>query len=468
MMSQKKKAVRKLMPGLILAALATSAGTAGAAGFQLLEQNASGLGNAFAGSAVVADNASTVFFNPAGMSLLPSGKHFSASLDMVRPQVKFADSGSILPLGITRSGGNGGDAGDWAPVPAVYFVAPIDARWSFGIGAGAPFGLSTDYDKSWQGRFHATRSDVKTFNINPSVSYKADDRVSLGFGVDYQKIDAQLASTANLSAALCANPALGALCGAGALSNLGAPVRVKGSDWAWGYNLGVIVQLSERTRLGLAHRSSVKYHVTGNVDFDKPTIAAGGLISPATAAGLNATLAAAPSLANGAVKLNIELPDTVTLSMSHRLDERWEVLGDLAWTGWSKIQSLDIYRSNGTLLSATPEHWRDTLRLSLGANYQLSPTTKLRMGLAYDQSPVGDTYRTPRLPDGDRTWLSIGAQFKLDANSALDVGYAHLFVNKVGIRDNGHSAVNQASQGYLIGNYDNAVDILGIQYSLAF
>ncbi|CAB1370914.1 OmpP1/FadL family transporter [Denitratisoma oestradiolicum] len=464
-----KTAVLKLIPGLMLGALSTMAGHAGASGFQLLEQNASGIGNAFAGSAAVAEDASTVFFNPAGMSLLPAKRHFSVSLDMVRPQAKFSNDGSTAPLGITRLGGDGGDAGGWEPVPAAYFVMPINERWTFGMGVGAPFGLATDYDKDWRGRFHATKSSVKTINFNPSVSYRLNDQVALGFGANYQKLDAQLASAANVSAALCANPALAALCGAGALNDQEATVRVKGSDWTWGYNLGAIIQLSQQTRLGLAYRSSVKYHVTGSTRFDKPTIAAGGLISAGTAAFLNGSLAASTTLADGPVKLDIELPDTFTLSLTHRLDERWELLGDLAWTGWAKIQSLDIYRSNGTLLSTTPEHWRNTLRLALGANYQLDPATKLRLGLAYDQSPVDqDDYRTPRLPDHNRTWLSIGAQYKLTADSMLDVGYAHLFINKASIHDNGHSAANQASRGLLSGSYDNAVDILGIQYSLAF
>ncbi|MBS0323817.1 MAG: outer membrane protein transport protein [Proteobacteria bacterium] len=456
---------RKLIPGAILGAFST---LAGASAFQLLEQNASSLGNAYAGSAAIAENASTVFFNPAGMALLPAGKQVSLSLDMVNPSARFSNNGSIPPRFNTNTGGDGGDAGGWAAVPSGYFTMSLSPQWTFGLGIGAPFGLKTEYDNNWRGRFLATKSDVKTINISPALAYKVNDQVSLGLGLNYQKLDAELGSAANISALLCANPLLAGLCGAGLLNNLEAQVNTKGSDWAWGYNLGAIFQINDKTRLGISYRSSTKYHVTGNVNTSLPTVMAGGPISAPLAAGLNAQIAA--GLANGPIKLDIELPETWTISGMYQLDDRWTLLGDIAWTGWSKIQSLDIYRSNtGALLSTTPENWRDTTRISLGANYRWSDTTKLRFGVAADQSPVGnDDYRTPRLPDNNRTWLSLGAQFKLDGGGVVDVGYSHLFVPNSTIRDNGHSLTNQAARGLLSGQYSNSVDILGLQYTFSF
>ena len=136
--------------------LASLPGVALASGFQLLEQNASGMGQAYAGSAAVAEDASTVFFNPAGMALLAPGKsHIAVGLDFIQPSAKFSNAGSTSPALIPLSGGTGGDAGDMNYVPHAYIVVPLNERMSFGLGLGAPFGLKTEYDATWVGRFHA-------------------------------------------------------------------------------------------------------------------------------------------------------------------------------------------------------------------------------------------------------------------------------------------------------------------------
>src|SRR5512145_2152588 len=179
------KMMLRTVPAMLLLAFA---GGASAAAFQLWEQNASGLGNAYAGSAAVADNASTIFFNPAGMTQLP-GLHLSAGVAGVGPSYKFQNSGS------TGTGGNGGDAGGWAAVPNAYFSAQLAPNWFVGFGISAPFGLATEYDDSnWIGRYQSLKSEVKTVNYNPSLGYRVNDKVSLGLGINYQTIDAELTS----------------------------------------------------------------------------------------------------------------------------------------------------------------------------------------------------------------------------------------------------------------------------------
>lgn len=461
----------KLIPALVLG---MCSGYAAAAGFALVEQNASGLGNSYAGAAAVAEDAGTIYFNPAGMALLPKGKkQLVVGLEAVLPSAKFSNNASTMPLLITaNSTGNGGDAGDLAFLPQLFFAMPISDRMSVGVGFSAPFGLKTEYDSTWRGRFRAIKSDVKTMNINPSISYQASDTVSLGFGLSYQKIDAELTNASNVSLGLCAVPAsagVAALCGLGALNNLEAIGKVSGDDTGWGYNLGVIFQLAPDTRLGIAYRSEIKYHVTGTVEISRPTIVAGGFIAAPTAAALNAGLAANPLLADGPVHSDIKMPDSLNISLYKKLSDQWELMGDLSWTGWAKIQKLEFIRTNtNTVLSSTPENWRNTFRVGLGANYKLNDAWKLRGGIAYDQTPVKDEFRTPRLPDSDRTWLSIGAQYKLGKDGTLDFGYAHLFVKNGSINDNGGSAVSQAASGLLNGNYKNDVNILGAQYTRGF
>lgn len=445
----RKHSTLRLIPALLLSAFA---GSASAAGFQLLEQNGSGLGNAYAGSAAAAADASTIFFNPAGLTYL-SGPQLVAAVNAIDVDTRFSNRNSTNPALITVQGGNGGQAGDLAFVPSLYFSLPLNSQWSVGLGVNAPFGLKTEYDNDWRGRFHAVTSDVKTLNINPTVAFKVNEKVSLGAGVSWQRLDARLTSRVDTSAVVFSN-------GGGVVPNAESFAELKGDDTAWGYNLGAMYQVSEATRLGLSYRSAIKYTVTGKATFQNPTL--GGLPG----------LIVAGALYNGNIKLDIKLPDTWIFSGEHKLNDRWELLGDVSWTGWAKIPKLDAIRTDGALagttLSHTQENWRNTWRVAIGANYQYSDTLKLRMGTAYDQSPVDkDNYRTPRLPDNNRWWLSFGAQYKLSKAGVLDVGYAHLFIRDSTISNNGQG-VDTASKGLIDGKYESSVDILAVQYTHNF
>jgi long-chain fatty acid transport protein len=455
---------RTLARRVLPAALATLfGGSAFASGFQLLEQNASGLGNAYAGTAAVAADASTIFYNPAGMSLLGAGTQVSFGIDAIKPSAKFSNSGSQPALAVPPAtphalGTATGDAGGWSGLPAGYLATDLMPGLRAGLGINAPFGLKTDYDAGWIGRFQAITSEVKTINVNPSLSYQATSQIAVAIGLDYQKIDAKFSSAVNYPLALysamyAATGSAATAVGAAAAQNAAnpeGPLHISGNDTAWGYNLGMIINVDPTTRVGVAYRSPIKYHVTGTAN---------------TASG-NPALDAA---LNKAVFADIKLPDTFTVSGYKRLDDKWEVMADLAWTGWAKIQDLNFrFADTGAMLSATHEGWRNTWRGAIGASYQFDTAWKLRAGLAYDQTMVPDQFRTPRLPDNDRTWISVGAQYRINAKSALDVGYAHLFVKNGTISDNGGSPQQQAVVGLLQGNYKNQVDILGFQYSATF
>src|SRR5438445_511915 len=236
--------IRKTALSLAVAgAFAGGASQAHASAFALIEQNAAGLGNSYAGAAEAAEDASTIFYNPAGMSLLPAGMQVSGGLALINLSAKFSDSGSA----VARGGNNGGDAGSLSAVPNFYFVTDIARNLKVGVGVSVPFGLKTEYDPGWLGRFQAIKSDIKTLNINPSGSYKINEMISVGFGLSYQRIDAELTNKV-------LNPT--------AIEPL---ATVKASDNSWGYNLGAMFQLAPETRLGVSYRSSIKYHLKGTV-----------------------------------------------------------------------------------------------------------------------------------------------------------------------------------------------------------
>lgn len=402
---------------LVLAGLAS---TAGAAGFQLWEQNASGLGVAYAGSAAVADNAGTIFFNPAGMTQLP-GLRLSVGVAGVGPSFKFKDDGSsgTGPLA-GLAGSNGGDAGGWSAVPNGYVSWQLAPQWFVGLGVSAPFGLSTKYeDDAWIGRFNSRKAEIKTVNVNPTVAYRLNDKVSLGFGLNYQRIDAEITNAAP---------------GAASFS------RLKGDDSAWGWNAGALFTLSPAMRVGVSYRSSVQYTIEGD---------------------------ASTAVATNPAKAKLELPDTFVLSVWQQVSDRWEAMGDLSYTHWSTLQSLNVInRSTGAILSSEPFGYQNSWRFAWGAAYRVNDAWKTKFGVAYDRTPTTNGDRSARVPDNNRIWLSLGAQWKPAANAVVDVGYAYLYLQDPKVNSTKTFAPGVSAN--LHGSYSDSGHVLGVQYSQGF
>jgi long-chain fatty acid transport protein len=414
----------------IALALGLASGYASAAGFQLLEQNASGLGNAYAGSAAVVDNASTIFFNPAGMTQLKE-REFSAGLSLISPSFKFSNSGSNV--GFLAGTGNGSDAGSLAAVPNAYLSWALNKDLYVGVGLSAPFGLKTDYGNSWVGAAQARSFSVETLNLNPSIAYRVNDAVSVGGGVSYQHLDAKYKRTA---AVVSANA-------------VASEVTASLASDAWGWNVGGLFTVSPATKVGVSYRSTVSHEATGSIVVTGPASAGPGVTS--------------------GTKASLKLPDTAVLSATHELNNQWQLLGDVSWTGWSSIPKLDLVRTSGVLNGATAQtldtDFRDTYRVAVGANYQYRPDLKLKFGLAFDQTPVkGESTRLVSLPDADRTQISTGAQWALAGGSTLDVGVAYLMFADSNINNNQFAT----GRGIVKGSYTGNVVLLGVQYSMPF
>lgn len=409
---------RKIASVAVAAALGGMATGAVAGGFAIGTQSGSGTGNAFAGGAAAADDASVAWFNPALMTLLP-GKQVAGALHALKPSFKFENQGSTGAFAAPGTG-DGGDGGDWAYVPNGFFTWAFNPNLSFGLALNVPFGLKTEYDAGWRGQFTALKSEIKTVNLNPTLAYKFSDTVSIGGGFSYQMIEAELSNFA----------------GPNGISKLSA------DDDGFGYNLGVMVQASPTTRIGAHYRSKIKYELEGDV-----------------------TLSANPA-GNGNIRADLEVPESLSLSIFQTLGN-WELMADLTWTGWSSVQQLQVIRTSGPLSGATLTtlqfQWDDTWRYGIGANYKMSPQTKWRFGLAFDETPTNDTTRTPRLPDQDRTWVAFGLQWKPTKTSILDVGYAHEF-----IKDAKVNTSVAGVPGALVGTFKNQADILSVQYSMSF
>lgn len=441
----------------VAGALLAMSGGAAASGFALIEQSASGLGNAYAGGAAGAEDASTIFFNPAGMSRL-SGKQIVVAGHAITPSAKFSNQGSVTaspPAGapVALNGGDGGDAGSLAFVPNFYYLMDVNSQIKFGLGVNAPFGLKTEYASGWVGRYQALKSEIQTINLNPSLSFKASDMVSLGGGINYQYIKGDLSKAIDFGT-ICTFAGLsGSTCPATPQLNDGV-FKLTGNDWSWGYNLGALFQVNQDTRVGIAYRSKIDHELGGD----------------ATYTNVPAALAPSPSVTNTGVKLNITLPETLSFSVAKQIGQKFSVMADITKTGWSKLQELRVRFANGVADNVTPENWKDTYRYSIGATYQYNDMWKSRVGVALDQSPVSDQYRTPRIPDNDRTWLTFGAGYKVSSSGTIDIGYAHLFVKDSSINKKEviASSLPSTLTESLKGNYKNSVDIFSAQYTHNF
>ena len=415
-------------PALVFFASTT---TALAAGFQLIEQNASGLGSAYAGSAAIAENASTIFFNPAGMTRLP-GVNFSAGAAAIAPSFKFSDEGSVGPGGRPLGADAGGNAGSIGVLPNMYLSWQLDSRWFAGLGISAPFGLKTEYNNNWVGRYYSTRFSIESVNVNPSIAYKVNDQLSLGAGINWMYLDADYQR--HLASPLSLAPA----------DDINARVKISGDGWGW--NLGLLYQATPDTRLGLSYRSRVNLSATGSTSFGNVPVPLRSMLSSVDA------------------RSTVALPDTATISLTHDLNQQWRILADVSWTGWSSIPSFDIDNNPPVPDESVKLKFRDVWRAAMGIHYKVNQRWTLKGGAAWEQSPVHDSaLRPPALPDSDRISVSIGAQYNFNHSTTLDVGYAHLF-----LRDGSIHNGSGNNQGTINGIYTANADVVGVQLSHRF
>jgi long-chain fatty acid transport protein len=454
-----------------LALFATATPALGAA-FQLNESSASGLGKAFAGGAAAAEDASTVWANPAGMSRL-RGSQAVGVIHLITPSMKLSDEGSVA-ASQQALGGTGGDAGGLNVVPNLYLVMPINAAWSAGIGVTAPWGLVTEYDGDWMGRFQAVKSSIKTINVNPALSWKPADGVALGLGLNVQRMEGEFTNHVNYSGALLSAAAKGGIAPGSATFNaiaaatpgLESGAQIKGSDNGTGWNVGVLWDLDQNSRLGIHYRSAIKFHLTGDATFTNPSLpplpSALAPVVGALAGAVNTT-----ALYDSGITSDVKMPEIVNLSYFRTVSGSWDVMADAQWTGWSSIQTLSFVRTDGKLLQSTPLNFKSGWKYAAGFNYRPGGEWTWRGGLAFDKSPVQDEFRTARLPDADRTWLTGGGQYKMSETFKFDFGAGYIWVKGATINNNNGDPTGQ-SYGVLKGQYDSNTVILSGQATWSF
>ena len=436
-----------------------------AAGFAIIEHSAQGMGNAFAGGGAVAEDASTVWFNPASMIRL--GPQIQGTAHIIAPSFDFTDGGSVQAAGAGTvallPGATATSSADKAAlVPNLYYVRPINDRMSFGLAINAPFGLATSYNPNWRGRYQAIDSEIRTLHVNPALAIRANEHLTFGFGVNAAYIDASLNNAVDFTAVCLARAgaAAAACTGAGVGPGQGANdgfAQNDADDISFGFNLGLFYEPNDTTRLSVAYRSEIHHKLDGRATFVVPqTLNA----VPAVDAALRS------AFANDGVSAGVTLPDQLSFSAYHRFHPKFAVMADATWTGWSDIPELRIVFDNPATAggnSVETLNWENTWRFGLGLNYYHNDRLTLRTGVAYDQAPVTSlTLRTARLPDNDRLWLSFGAGYRATDRLSADFGFSHLFIDDTPIRRTGSTG------SVVIGSYKSDVNIFSAQINYRF
>ncbi len=392
-----------------------------ASGFAIPSQNGAGAGYAYAGAAAVVQDASIIFFNPAGMTYLAPGHHVASVLSIPVSSLRFKDAGS-LALPPNPLGDDGGQAGGVAIIPAGYWSMSISPALRIGLGLSPTFGSITDWSKTFTGRYQGTSSEITAINANPSIAWRMNNVISLGAGFNVVRFGADLRGMAPIHAPL--DPR----------------TKLTGSDISFGYNLGAMFQVTEATRLGIAYRSTM------NLDVDGYFQGLGSKVPTST---------------------SVKLPDTISVALSHMFNDRLQLLADFTWTGWSSIPALVVEsRTGGKTILNERLGFRDSYRLGFGAQYQYTDRLRLKMGVAYDQSPVRNAMdRTVRLPDSDRTLLAIGFNHKIGERTSIDVGYIHMFLARAEID---RPTSNPSLLPLVRGSFSSSADIVSLQLNHRF
>ncbi|MBK3510233.1 OmpP1/FadL family transporter [Pseudomonas sp. MF6747] len=400
-----------------------------ASGFALNEQDVAGMGTGFAGRSSSADNASTVYGNPAGMARL-EGQQITGGVAAI-------DASTDIKNASGRSfGSNKGDMVPFTAVPFGFYTNKLNDQWAVGVGVYAPFGLVTDYERGFQGRSFGSYSKVSVITLQPTVSYAFNDRVSIGFGPTINRISGKLES----ELALSTNPAVP-----------NSNVTIKGDDTAVGFNVGVLVQATDTTRVGLTYHSKVSYKLDGHTEVTAPT-------------------PTAPLLASGRydASLSIDTPESYDLSVTQDLSDAWKLYAGSTWTRWSRLKDITVDNQGVTRAGglaapqivgtiSEPQNWHDTWAYALGTSYQVTKQVVLRTGLTFDQSPTNNTDRSPRIPTGDRTIFSVGLGYEVMPNMIVDVAYSYLKeepvkVNKANALGSSYSAkYENSANGFGLG-----------------
>ena len=412
--------MKKLMTLTALGAI-IAATNANAAGFHLREQSAAALGNAFAGATAGAENNSYAYFNVAGLTK-QKGTQVNVGGTYIIPRAEAHDIYAERNQDVNN-------IVHAAIAPSATISHQLNDDVYLGLSMNVPFGMITKYDGAWVGSDHGVTSKVISVTTTPMVAYKATDKLSIGAGLPIQYIKARLSNT---------------------VATMDGSATMEGDTVDVGYQLGAIYEFNENTRIGVGYRSEINHKLKGDISSNLSEVA--------------------PFLDQD-ISARLDTPAMFSVGAYHRLNDKWEVMAEYQRVYWNSFDSLDIYgkdmpgRGGSYLLSSTRENWRDTNFYAIGASYQMDNQWKLRLGFAYDESAVKAADRTPRIPDSDRYWYSIGLSYAYSEKLTFDAAFTYIKA-KDAVVNIPTSLTNGA--GGVYAEYDNSVKLVGLSLNYKF
>lgn len=415
-----------------------------AAGFQLAEYSATGLGRAYAGEAAMADNASAQWRNPAMLTYL-KGTQISVGAIYVNPNVDV--DGNVNFYGNNIAAQSDDFAHD-AVIPNFYLSHQVNEKLVLGLALGTNYGMETELDNNFAASHFGNEAMVKTMEANVNVGYQVTPTVSIGGGVRYVIGEGHFGATAASNNVVKTHPITGAPISVAKGTTL---KYMEGDDTSWGWQVGTAWQINDKNRIGFTYKSEVKLKLEGHAE------------------GLGFGLSSGQKL-DGFMNLN--LPATAELASFHQLNDKLALHASINWTDWSSFDKLEadlVGRAQPSEVKI--ENWEDNYRFALGATYQLDAKLALRAGVAYDMAAVSDKNRTITIPETDRTWLSIGAGYAFTDQFTLDAGFTYILAKDAPITESRGYASDDAAEkigGQFVGTTTGNVWIIGVQANYRF
>ena len=455
---------------VILLSAVFFSGAVHASGYHFGTQSVNAQGTANSSGAEAAD-ASTIFYNPAGLTKLDSSQ-ISVNANIVLPSIRYEADSATDFTGIPVQGSKSGKITKTTVAPHIYGAYKATDDLTVGLGVYVPFGSATEYKKDSVLRHNINKLGLTSIAVEPVAAWKLNDRHSFGAGIIAQHTSAELRKYADWgiqqkAAMLKATPSNPA--GAAAIQADGH-ADVKGSDWGFGYQLAWMWDINDRARVGVNYRSKVSHTLKGDAEW----AADGAMAKQAWAAKL---LEARGYVPNEKASVKIVTPESLSVHGMYKVSDKADLFGDVTWTRHSRFNKAElVFEKEKTIginkksdrTTITP-NWRNTYKVGFGGSYQISEPLQLRAGIAFDKSPVKNAdYRMNSLPDGNRIWFSAGMKYNIGKNHVVDAAYTHIHINDTSYRTAKASGSDVDSKGASSAHFRNKADIIGLQYTYKF
>ena len=415
---------KTLLSAAVAVGLLSTSTVTQAAGFQLAEYSATGLGRAYAGEAAIADNAGSQWRNPALLTYL-EGTQVSVGAIYVDPNI---DIDGTSTSGGTSTPSNSSDFAHSAVIPNFYVSHKYNDKFALGFAAGTNYGMETDLGTDFGGANHGNEASVTTMELNLNAAYQVLESVSIGGGIRYIMAEGSFGATA------------------ASTLPVGTTLKyMEGDDTAWGWQVGTAWQINENNRLGFTYKSEVDLTLEGHAKGFAFNMANPNAHKPGS--------------------MDLALPATAELASFHQLTEKVAVHASVNWTNWSSFKEL-VADFPTESVPIKEENWEDNYRFAIGTTYQMTPKLALRSGIAYDTSAVSEEHRTATIPETDRTWLSIGAGYQWSEQLTLDAGFTYILAKDAKmVEDDASSA---PFGGDFEGEVTGSIWLVGIQANYRF